>query len=285
MPTIGDIQQIYAAGFNLEDVKITLDHDLKMDVAGIKIDAREGEIISIPRWAALILENEKHCTIQETNMIVELKQALGKENALNEYELSTLEDEFYIKLNAYIERLDKDEQKEAKDLLNTLFRTRHGKLIRLADSSPLTADLSKRMTVEEKLYEHAGGDMRHAINIMQAVSSMGGITAENVKKAAGLSKVSDVDTVMKSALAGKTAEAREKMIEVIKVYGVSVSDFLKYAAAFVFKSEIAADEYGNVLETLAKYDYRILAGANPEIQLSAMLAELGKRKCVKRVLV
>ena len=128
----------------------------------------------------------------------------------------------------------------------------------------------------EKLYEHAGGDMRHAINIMQAVSSMGGITAENVKKAAGLSKVSDVDTVMKSALAGKTAEAREKMIEVIKVYGVSVSDFLKYAAAFVFKSEIAADEYGNVLETLAKYDYRILAGANPEIQLSAMLAELGK---------
>ena len=43
MPTIGDIQQIYAAGFNLEDVKITLDHDLKMDVAGIKIDAREGD--------------------------------------------------------------------------------------------------------------------------------------------------------------------------------------------------------------------------------------------------
>ena len=42
------------------------------------------------------------------------------------------------------------------------------------------------------------------------------------------------------------------MIEVIKVYGV-FSDFLKYAAAFVFKSEIAADEYGNVLETLAKY--------------------------------
>ena len=43
----------------------------------------------------------------------------------------------------------------------------------------------------------------------------------------------------------------------------------------MFKSEIAADEYGNVLETLAKYDYRILAGANPEIQLSSMLAELG----------
>ena len=225
MPTIGDIQQIYAAGFNLEDVKITLDHDLKMDVAGIKIDAREGEIISIPRWAALILENEKHCTIQETNMIVELKQALGKENALNEYELSTLEDEFYIKLNAYIERLDKDEQKEAKDLLNTLFRTRHGKLIRLADSSPLTADLSKRMTVEEKLYHdkiHSESknftSMRIcAIDKHNASSFLYGFTVENEKSCRTIQSIR-FDTVMKSALAGKfTAEASLKMIEVIKV--------------------------------------------------------------------
>jgi len=30
------------------------------------------------------------------------------------------------------------------------------------------------------------------------------------------------------------------------------------------------------IETIAKYDYRILVGANPEIQLSALLAELTK---------
>ena len=30
-----------------------------------------------------------------------------------------------------------------------------------------------------------------------------------------------------------------------------------------------------ILESIAKYDYRILVGANPEIQLSALLAELG----------
>ena len=29
-------------------------------------------------------------------------------------------------------------------------------------------------------------------------------------------------------------------------------------------------------QIIAKYDYRILSGANSEIQLSAMLAELGK---------
>ncbi|HJM13792.1 MAG TPA: replication factor C small subunit, partial [Candidatus Nitrosopelagicus sp.] len=29
-------------------------------------------------------------------------------------------------------------------------------------------------------------------------------------------------------------------------------------------------------QIIAKYDYRVLSGANSEIQLSAMLAELGK---------
>jgi len=31
-----------------------------------------------------------------------------------------------------------------------------------------------------------------------------------------------------------------------------------------------------ILEIIAMYDYRVLVGANPEIQLSALLAELAK---------
>ncbi|MGI0056000.1 MAG: replication factor C small subunit, partial [Nitrosarchaeum sp.] len=44
----------------------------------------------------------------------------------------------------------------------------------------------------------------------------------------------------------------------------------------VFKTKHA--KLSNILEIIAKYDYRILVGANPEIQLSAMLAELGSVK-------
>ena len=36
------------------------------------------------------------------------------------------------------------------------------------------------------------------------------------------------------------------------------------------------DKLSEILEVIAKYDYRILVGANAEIQLSAMLAELAK---------
>ncbi len=64
------------------------------------------------------------------------------------------------------------------------------------------------------------------------------------------------------------------MIELIKVYGMSESDFLKYLNAAVFKSK--NEKMSEILEIIAKYDYRILVGSNSEIQLSAMLAELSK---------
>ena len=126
----------------------------------------------------------------------------------------------------------------------------------------------------KEIYEYSEGDLRHAINLMQATASLGEITEESVKASAGLTKTSDVDEVLKIALSGKVAEAREKMIELIKVYGMSESDFLKYLNSAVFKSK--HDKLSDILQVIAKYDYRVLVGANSEIQLSAMLAELAK---------
>ncbi len=122
--------------------------------------------------------------------------------------------------------------------------------------------------------DYSEGDLRHSINIMQATASLGDITEANVKASAGLTKTKDVDGVLKLAIDGKTSQAREQMIELIKVYGMSESDFLKYINSAVFKTK--TEHLSEILEIIAKYDYRILVGANPEIQLSAMLAELGK---------
>ena len=125
----------------------------------------------------------------------------------------------------------------------------------------------------EAVYDYSEGDMRHAINIMQATASLGAITADNVKTSAGLTKVSDVDVVLKMALSGKLTGAREKMIELTRVYGMSESDFLKYLNNAVHRSN--HNDIPKILEIIAKYDYRLVVGASPEIQLSAMLAELG----------
>ena len=84
------------------------------------------------------------------------------------------------------------------------------------------ADIAKKEKVKsdkkglDVIYEYSEGDLRHAINLMQATASLGEITEENVKASAGLSKTSDVDEVLKIAISGNLAEAREKMIELIK---------------------------------------------------------------------
>ncbi len=126
----------------------------------------------------------------------------------------------------------------------------------------------------ETISDYADGDIRHAINILQAAASMGSIDVSSVKSVIGLTKTKDVQDVLKLALDGKVSDAREKMIELIKVYGMSESDFLKYINQAVFASKTSNIE--GILEIIAKYDYRILVGANPEIQLSALLAELTK---------
>ncbi len=125
-----------------------------------------------------------------------------------------------------------------------------------------------------EIANYAEGDLRHAINLLQTAASMGEITQDSVKAAAGLTKTNDVDDVLKLAVSGKIQDSRNKMIELVKVYGMSESDFLKYINQALFSAKY--DNLEELSQIIAKYDYRILVGSNPEIQLSAMLAELGK---------
>ncbi len=143
---------------------------------------------------------------------------------------------------------------------------------RLAKAEKVAAD---RKSLEE-IYDQAEGDLRHAINILQAAAATGSgkVTADNIRAAAGLARADSVEGVVKAAMGGNLAKAREGMVELVKVYGMSESDFLKYACGAVYRA--APPNMGEVLEAMAKYDYRILAGSSPEIQLTAMLAELGR---------
>ncbi len=156
------------------------------------------------------------------------------------------------------------------------------KFTRIAEKDVIAQikDIAKKEKIKadddglKAIYDYTEGDLRHAINLLQASSSLGAITEENVKASAGLTKTKDVDEVLKMALAGKITDARNKMIELIKVYGMSESDFLKYINEAMYRTKQA--NIIEISEVIAKYDYRILSGANPEIQLSALLAEISK---------
>ena len=150
MVSITDLEKVHATGFNLQEVKVTFNHDVKMNVAGINVEAREGEILNVPRWVADVLESDKHVEIQDTDMVVELKQAVVKENVQGEFELATLDPHFYIKLKAQMKKLSESDFDKVESMLNQLIRKRQGKIVRLADSSKLTAELSNKLTFEER---------------------------------------------------------------------------------------------------------------------------------------
>lgn len=142
----------------------------------------------------------------------------------------------------------------------------------------------EKVKYEEKaiaqIFDARGGDLRHSINIMQAAAGMGSVSAANVTAAVGLSGRSKVGEVLRLALGGKFNEARAKLLELTQVYGMSETDFMKYANQEAYDIKIERlDEFAAIM---AEYDYRLAAGAHPEIQLSALLAQLGRLAVKKK---
>jgi len=147
---------MHSIGNSLKDVKVEFKKDTVLDVSDISIKGKQGEILNIPRWVANVLESEKHVEIQDVDMLVELKQAVEKEKMLGQFDLSTLQvqhqadSHFYIKMKSYMNGLPEKDYDKVESMLNTLLRTRQTKIIRLADASKLTADISQKLSVEER---------------------------------------------------------------------------------------------------------------------------------------
>jgi replication factor C small subunit len=136
----------------------------------------------------------------------------------------------------------------------------------------------QKVKYEEKalaqIFEATGGDLRHSINIMQASAGMGSVSVASVTAAIGLSGRAKVGEVLRLAMSGRFNDSRAKLLELTQVHGMSEGDFMKYANEEAYEMKIEKlEEFAAIM---AEYDYRLTAGAHPEIQLSALLAQLGK---------
>ncbi len=126
------------------------------------------------------------------------------------------------------------------------------------------------------IYEASQGDLRQAINMMQAASASSELTLDAVKLASGASVKSRVSEVMKLALDGNFEAARTKMVELTRVYGIPERDFLRFANEAL--SSMNFDDLAGAISILAEYDFRLVQGSQPELQLTAMLAQLSSLK-------
>ncbi len=149
---IEEVEKIHTIGYGLKDAKVTLRQDVKYDVAGYDLEGSSGEVMNLPQWIGKILAENKLGELDSPDMLTELKQALSKEKMVGEYQVSTLDPHFYIKLKQYMSGLHRNDFDHVESMLLELFRMRRGKLVKLADSTKLNSDLYNKITVEESVF-------------------------------------------------------------------------------------------------------------------------------------
>lgn len=128
----------------------------------------------------------------------------------------------------------------------------------------------------EAIYELSEGDMRKAINILQTAAALGKVTVEGVYKVVGLAHPREIRQMIQLALAGNFTEARDKLRELMISYGLSGIDVIKQVHREIFSQDIKIpDEYKIIIADLAgEIQFRLVEGADDEIQLNAFLARL-----------
>ncbi len=128
----------------------------------------------------------------------------------------------------------------------------------------------------ETIYDLSEGDMRKAINILQAASALGEVTVETVYKVVGLAHPREVRQMLQLALGGNFNEARSKLRDLMLNYGLSGLDIIKQIHREIFSSDLKLPDEARILiaDLAGEIQFRLVEGSDDEIQLNAFLARL-----------
>jgi DNA replication factor GINS len=144
------IQKFYSIKYLMEETRIAFKKNFSINIEGLDLEAKEGEIGSIPRWLAQILEENNSIEIQDRDALIYISRSLNRERISKPHDLSGIDLDFYIRANDFIKRL-KDKEKESIVVsLNSFVTSRIEKIVKLAAASALSVDLEKKLSAEEK---------------------------------------------------------------------------------------------------------------------------------------
>jgi replication factor C small subunit len=127
----------------------------------------------------------------------------------------------------------------------------------------------------DAIFEVCGGDLRKAINTLQSAASLNKpIDAKVVYSITGKASPADVQKMIKVAMEGNFLEARKHLRDMIQKYGVAGSDIIRQIHTEIFRAEIPEPWKIKLADIVGEVDYRLVEGADEEVQLSALLARL-----------
>jgi len=127
----------------------------------------------------------------------------------------------------------------------------------------------------DAIFEICGGDLRRAINTLQSAASLSKpVDAKVIYSITGKASPLDVQKMIKVAMDGNFMEARKQLRDMIQKYGVAGSDVIRQIHTEIFRGEVPEPWKIQLADIVGEVDYRLVEGADEEIQLSALLAKL-----------
>jgi len=127
----------------------------------------------------------------------------------------------------------------------------------------------------DAIFEVCGGDLRRAINTLQAAASLNKpVDAKVIYSITGKASPADVRKMIETVMSGNFLEARKQLRDMIQKYGVAGSDIIRQIHTEIFRAEIPEPWKIRLADVVGEIDYRLVEGADEEVQLSALLARL-----------
>jgi len=121
----------------------------------------------------------------------------------------------------------------------------------------------------------AGGDMRAAINGLQAAAVTGAVVDEEaVFEITSTARPEDIKEMVLSALDGDFTASRSQLDRLLTEEGIAGGDIIDQLHRSVWEYELDDEAAVRLLDRIGEADYRITEGANERIQLEALLASI-----------
>jgi len=121
----------------------------------------------------------------------------------------------------------------------------------------------------------ADGDMRKAINALQAAAVMGEVVdEEGVFKITSTARPEEIAEMVTHAIEGDFSKARSILDDLLTNKGMAGGDIIDQLHRSVWEFDLDDEATVRLMDRVGEVDYRITEGANEQVQLEALLASL-----------
>ncbi|WP_425433159.1 replication factor C small subunit [Halarchaeum grantii] len=121
----------------------------------------------------------------------------------------------------------------------------------------------------------ADGDMRRAINALQAAAATGeAVTEETVYAITSTARPEEIETMVTEAIDGEFVAARATLDDLLTERGLAGGDIIDQLHRSVWEFDLAEQQAVRLMDRIGEADYRIAEGANEQVQLEALLASV-----------